>query len=441
MEALRARARDLLAGFWVVPLVTTVAMAGLAFALVAADSAAGPKGISFGFDGDAAAARTILSVVAGSLITVIGLTFSLTIVTLQLVSGQLTPRAMRGMLADRTTQLVAGVFVGVVVYALVVLRSVGGSSEPDALLPSFATTVAIWLTIAALGLLIFFVHHIGVTIQLSTITARLGRQTVAAVERSYPDEAVLEHGDDGAAELVRAWRRHAEPRVVHVGRAGYVRAVALDDIARALPPEARAAVAVCPGDFVTATTPAIELWGVDDAAEDVTSTVTGAIVVADERDLREDVAFGLRQLADIALRAISPGINDPTSAVTAIGYIQAILEQLARRAYPERVQRLDDRTIVRRIVTFAEHVETSFVELGRYAVGDPRVACALLDALDRVGSVAAEANDETRVEAVVATASRVAAPAVESARTTEDADAIRTRLARVMNLQKPAELD
>ncbi len=432
MDGLRARIRDVLAGFWFVPLVTGIALAALALGLVAIDRAAGPEGVSFGFPGDASAARSILSVVAGSLITVVAVTFSLTVVTLQLVSGQFTPRAVRGTLANRTTQLVAGVFVGVVAYALIVLRSVRDrTADSSGELPALATSVAIVLALLALALLVYFVHHIGTTIQVSTMTARIGRQTLATVEKLFRGPFEESTPSGGRDALLSAWRAGAEPVVVHPSRSGYVQVVACADIARALPEGGRAAIAIRPGDFVTASTPGVELWGAEQV-EAVEAAVAKAVVIADERDLRGDVAFGLRQLVDVALRALSPGINDPTSAVTAMGHVQAVLEQLAGRSYPTEELRIDERVVLQRVTDFGEHLSLGLDEVGREASRSPRVACALLDSLAHVARAAARASARDRADAVVAQACRIAAQAVEQAPTPHDADEIRRRLGAVV---------
>jgi uncharacterized membrane protein len=145
-EHVRARLRNLLQGFWFVPGLIAIALGALSFVVISIDRAAGPRGLSGAFDGDASAARSILSTIAGSLITVAGLAFTLTVVTLQLVSSQFTPRALRNFLGDRLNQLTAGSFVGIFLYCLLVLRSVRTRVEgQDGFIPALSVTVAILL--------------------------------------------------------------------------------------------------------------------------------------------------------------------------------------------------------------------------------------------------------------------------------------------------------
>jgi len=150
MERLRRRWSDLRSGLWLFPGLIVAGLVAVAFVAIQLDHTLGDTDVGFG--GGPAAARDVLAAIAGSFVTVAGLTFSLTIVVLQLASSQYSPRILRGFLADRITQLTAGAFIGVFAYALVVLRSV--RSEPDAFVPSLGVSLAILLALAALVVLL-----------------------------------------------------------------------------------------------------------------------------------------------------------------------------------------------------------------------------------------------------------------------------------------------
>ncbi len=205
MQHLLASARNAFASFWLLPFLIAVGFTLVATLLLWIDHR---ESVGIGFSGGAAAARSILAVVAGSLITVTGLAFSLTIVTLQLVSGQFTPRALRGLLSDRVTQVLAGTFVGIVAYSLVVLRSVRDPSADnvDGFVPALATLAAIVFALTALVLLLYFIHHTGTRIQVSSILARLHEQTLATAERVYSNE--YDRGiPDEPSNLLTRWRQ------------------------------------------------------------------------------------------------------------------------------------------------------------------------------------------------------------------------------------------
>jgi uncharacterized membrane protein len=197
-------------------------------------------------------------------------------------------------------------------------------------------------------------------------------------------------------------------------------------------PGLRLHLPVCPGDFVTPQTAIAALWpaGVVGCAD--VQTIRRCVIIRDERDLTQDTALGIRQLTDIALRAISPAANDPTTAVTCIGYLQAVLEQVAGRACPTAVRRFADRqvVVVTRQRTFQEQVE-AFLEIGRYASTDARVAGAVLEAFGRIAEAAAAVKAGDHVALLAAVAAAVAGPAIERAPTDLDRTLLAERLQRV----------
>ncbi|MBA2332761.1 MAG: DUF2254 domain-containing protein [Actinobacteria bacterium] len=429
---LRALWQNLLAGFWFVPGAVAVAFAGLALVLIEVDRKAGPSGIRFGFGGDAGAARDILATIAGSLITVAGLTFSLTIVVLTLISSQFTPRALRGFLADRVNQVTAGAFVGIFLYCLLVLGSVRGEGNGEAFVPALSVTGAIALGFLTLVLLLLFIHHMGQSIQASHIAARVAQGTLAAVDRLHPELYERAHQEDHT-EIVRRWFREGEPESIGAPHAGYVQLIDLDALV-AHAPATRLEVTVRPGDFVTEDSPLVRIWpaGALDAAS--RTSLRRSFAVESERDLREDPSFGIRQLSDIAIKALSPGINDPTTAVTCIGYLQAVLERLAGRAVPPAVHHLEGNAVMvvqRR--SFEEYVDDSLSEIGRYSRENARVVLALLSTLSSVGDAARRPGALERLGVLRELGEAFAEPAVEAAGKERDKHVLRRRLERLLS--------
>jgi uncharacterized membrane protein len=410
---LQTRLRNVLYGFWFVPGAVAAALAVVAVVLVEVDRSA-DRNVGF-FSGEADAARVVLSVVAGSLITVAGLAFSITVLTLQLVSSQYTPRAVRSLMGDRTTQVAAGAFVGIFAYCLLVLRSI----RQD-FVPSLAISGAIVLGLAGLALLLVFIHHFGQSIKVDEICARIARETLSRIEQLYPEP----FGDPEPAPAPF----EGPVRAVHVDRPGWVRTVAIDRLAACLPDARSVEVLVVPGDFVTAAKPVANVrpptaW-VAEAAN--------AFGISRERDLDQDIGFGIRQLADVAVRALSPGVNDPTTAVTCIGYLGALLEQLAGKATPDPDRRFESGLVVRAPgPSFERLVGESFHEIGHFGLDDVRIVSAILDALERVGRVAADVHASDRVAVVESVAAEIAGQALERARPDRERAIIAARAARV----------
>ncbi len=433
---LRARWHDLVDGFWFIPAALALAYVFLALGLIAIDRSAGDGGVDAAFGGDAEAARGILSTIAGSLITVAGLTFSLTIVVLTLVSSQFSTRVVRNLLADRVNQIVAGSFTGLFAFCLIVLRTVRDPPPPEPdFVPALSVTVSIVLALFSLAMLLVFIHHMGTSIQAPQIAARVGRATLAAIEQLYPEP--YGHAVETTGEaLVEEWEADGEPRLVFPKRSGYVREIVLEDIPEHLG-EAGAHVhvhvCVCPGEFITQNQAILAVWLANDLTDDAVEALRRTCHVAKARDLRQDAAYGIRQLADVALKALSPGINDPTTAETCVSYLRAVLEEVAGRASPPDVRVDPDSGIVLvvRRFTFDELVSDAFDEVARYSAANARVAVAVLDALAGVAAVAVQARAYERTTVVLQVGRAAAEAALTEARTERDRAAVQRALERL----------
>jgi len=295
------------------------------------------------------------------------------------------------------------------------------------------------LAAMALLLLLLFIHHMASSIQVSTITARIARSTLATLDRVYPapfGEPVSLGGD----ELVRAWLAEARPHELCVGRPGYVRSVALDELPDLIGPGGRRIhVTVAPGDFVTPAEPVARVWpGGEGEARD--GRLRRAFVIADERDIVQDPGYGLRQLTDIALRALSPGVNDPTTAVTCAGYVTAILERLAGRAFPGEVREFpeQDLIVVVRRPDFSDFVESSLVEISRHAREDTRVLGVLLGALTRIARAAKQAGADERLAGLAEAGRGIARSALEAATSAAEREELELDLERLAEATSPS---
>jgi uncharacterized membrane protein len=377
------RLRHLADGLWLVPGLVVCVFALLGIVVGELERSGRTTNSPFVYSGDASAAATILSTIAGSLITVAGLTFSITIVTLQLVSSQYSPLALRDFLVDRVTQLTAGVFVGVFAFSLLVLRTVSAGAER---VPQVGVTLAIGLAVGALGLLLFFIHHTLSRMRVGRIAADIRRRA----ERVHPTH------EDGS-RLARP--DPAEGASVHASSAGFVVRVDLATLERSLPPGATSVrVHARVGDFVVPGACVLDVT-VAELGRDEAARLADAVVVGDERDMREDEALGLRQLADIALRALSPALDDPTTACTCIGHMTALLQPLSER--PDGSQSLAlrsgsvDVSLAR--VRFDELLEP-LLEVGRRCE-DGRTRSMVLAALETVarGAHAAGCHDNADI--------------------------------------------
>ena len=377
----------------------------LGVVLVEVDSRVDLGGTTYVFQGDGPAARTVLSVIAGSLITVAGLTFSITMVVLQLASSQFSPRILRTFFGDRITQITIGTYVGIFVYSILVLRAVG-SFDQSSFVPRLSVTVASLLGIAAVILLIAFLHHVSQMVQVSQVTAKLTRATLAKIDEIYPES--MGEGDAGSPaayeHLGGQWaQRPFGP--VRALRPGYVQRVSVEDLLAGLGKTAeRAQIMVCPGDFVSIETPIVRIWPAT-SADECRGDVLAAFTVSSERDLDQDVDFGVRQLTDITLKALSPGINDPMTAVTCISYLRSILVRLTERA--DLAVLLDGAhglTLLARRRSYAEHFQSSYLQINRYVAGDAWVAGEMIKGLSACAEIARSTGSIQRLSVLSACA-------------------------------------
>jgi len=283
------------------------------------------------FGGGADAARTVLSAIAGSLITVTSLTFSLTVVTLQLASSQFSPRLLRTFSRDPFVHRTLALFLGTFAYSLVVLRTVRTStnSRPE-FVPKISITVAVVLTLVSVFALVLFLDHLATQIRVETMLDDVhtdASETVRRVLQKRPDQP----GTQGETPTVPP---QAPPTAcpIEVAESGFLVNVDEDELLWA----ACTAVAVVqidgsPGGSLVRGTPLGRSWPVGDApvTEEQQRTLSERVAAAAragrERTAAQDIAYGLRQLTDVATKALSPGINDPTTAVHALGHISELL--------------------------------------------------------------------------------------------------------------------
>lgn len=380
--------RDLLNVFWFIPGLVSLLGPLLALCFLTLDHTIGRAEHFLIFSGGAAEASIILSTLAGSLITVVGLTFSITIVVLQLVASQYTPRALRGFLQDRLTQVVAGGFAAISAYCLIVLTTIQDLSSPAArFLPALSITVAMGLGFLGLVLLLIFIHHAGTVIQVAYITAHLARQTMRAIDlqaQGWMSEAVEEDSPPVPSQHNEGFACLRAPHPGYIQRLALV--TLLKDLHR---PGLSLHLLICPGDFVTEETVIARVWPAE-AADVCRKVLRHCISIEHERDVLQDPRFGMRQLADIALRALSPAVNDPTTAVLCIHYLQAVFERFVRvPPQPHAFHFAHGASVLEiRQPGFQEYLDL-FLELGRYAGGNTRVLTALQTALKQVTEAAA----------------------------------------------------
>ena len=380
------------------------------------------------FGAGAAGARGMLATIAGSMMTVVGVTFSMTLVTLALASSQYTSRVLRNFMSDHATQVVLGIFAGIFTYSLIVLRTIRGGDE-GGFVPSLSVAFSVVLAIGGIGTLIFFIHHIASSIQASSIIASVAKETLAAVDRLFPEEPAQEPTDDEADPALPSLPKQNWQAVMAKGN-GYLQSVDNEALLK-LAMEWKTIVRMDRGigEFIVENTPLASLAMENPPNHDIMSRLRAAYNIDRFRTVHQDCAFGIRQLVDMALHALSPGINDTTTAVMCVDHLTAILARLATRKIPSSRRHEDGELRVISIgQNFAGLVAESFDEIRGNAQGNISIMSRMLGALETIASLT---DNPVRRRVLREQAECIAELAGRTIVAPRDKDRIESRLLRV----------
>jgi uncharacterized membrane protein len=383
---------------WMVPTVEVVAATLLFAGTLYADRAAYRGSFrppAWVLSGSADAARQILTSIAASVITVVGIVFSITIVTLTLASTQFGPRMLRNFIRDRGTQLTLGTFVATFVYCVLVLVSIGPGDHGD-FVPHISITTTFGLALVDLAVLIYFIHHIATQIQLPEVIASIARDLAQAVELQSADNPKRDAGRPENApslgELMDTVENYGA--VIRTPKSGYLQFIRHRTLVRiAARADAVIRLPYRPGHFLVEGRELATVWPAE-AAEHVARYLERAQVTGSYRTLTQDVAFGVDQLVEIAIRALSPAVNDTFTALTCVDWLGDSLCKIARVWAPTEAHR--DRSGVIRVisdqVSYERLVQRAFEKIRQASRGMPAVMIRQLEALTTIMEQTTEAN-------------------------------------------------
>ncbi len=370
---------------WLVPAVEVLIAALLFVGTYALDRAA-YDGVfrvpGWAISGSADAARQILTAIAAAIITVVGVVFSIVIVALTLTSTQFGPRMLRNFIRDRGTQFTLGTFVATFVYAILALGSIGPGAHGD-FVPHISITVMLGLMVADLAVLIYFLHHIAIQIQLPQVIAGIAGDLAQAIELQAGDPTV---GAGAQLATLLIADMDGPGGDVAAPRSGYLQYIQHRTLVR-IAAEKGAVIHVRyrPGHFLVQGGPYATVWPAS-AAEQVARELARAHVTGPYRTLAQDVAFGVDQLVEICIRALSAAVNDTFTALTCIDWIGDSLCKVTGRWQPTRVYR-DAAGAVRLIsteITYERLVQRAFEKVRQAGRGMPAVLIRQLDALAKI---------------------------------------------------------
>jgi uncharacterized membrane protein len=373
---------------WLIPAIESVAAVGLFALTLSIDYAASRHAVtlpSWVISGSPDAARQILAALAAAIITVVGVVFSIILVVLTLASTQFGPRMLRTFIRDRGTQLTLGTFVATFVYSVLVLISIGST-----FVPHLSVTVAVAATAVDLGVLIYFIHHTATAIQLPAVIASIARDLAGAIDAETAGPSPQDRLVNGPSlELLQA-RLDREGRVVASPAGGYLRFVRHATLVRiAAAHDAVIRLHYRPGHFLTHGHPMATVWP-PEAAKTIAHQLERVHITGPLRTLSQDIAFGIDQLVEIGIRALSPAVNDTFTALTCVDWIGDSLCKIAVEWHPSNCYR-DGHGEIRLItapVSYERLVQRSFEKIRQAASGMPAVLIRQLDALYKIMAVA-----------------------------------------------------
>ncbi len=374
--------------YWFIPTLMAASSIILAFAILTSDRTGGTPNWWWIYTGGTDGARSLLSSVAGSMVSVVATAFSITIVALQLASSNFGPRLLRNFMQDTGNQIVLGTFIATFIYCLLVLRTIHGEGDGYSFfVPQLSVTVATVLAIASIGVLIYFIHHASTIIQAAHVITQVSGDLDKTIDRLFPEQI----GQNSAkkpwqvGEIPANFEEEASP--VKATADGYLQAIDDDELMK-ITRKYNLLVRVTnrPGKFIIKGSDLALVLPGKRVDRELTKLINDAFIVGKERTEYQDAEFPINQLVEIALRAISPAVNDPFTAIRCIDRLSAGLSRIAQRDFPSpyRYDGEHNLRVIVEVATFEGLVNSAFNQIRQYGYTDVAVTIRLLEAIARI---------------------------------------------------------
>ena len=406
---------NLASSYWFIPSVMTLGAIALSLGVTQLDALVGGdwiEGASWLYANKPSGARALLSTVAGSMIGVAGVSFSITVASVVYASGQYGPRLLTNFMSDRGNQITLGTFIATYIYCLLVLRTIRASDEvpsggalPEdfatAFVPHIAMLTAVGLALASVAVFIYFIHHIPKSIHVSNVIAEVGEELQSKIDTLFP--ARIGEGTPGEDALESNEVRttmpenfHASAEAIKADASGYIQGIdgtALLNLASQQ--DLLLLVSHRPGDFVSPGDPLVLAWPSSRIKEGTHGRLRLAFAWGRQRTARQDTRFLFNELVEIAARALSPGVNDPFTAMGCLDWLGGALKSLAERDIPSANRYDEDGAlrVVAEATLYKEFIEHVFAQLRPYLAADRNAA---LHALEIIGQVGRRVTDDDR---------------------------------------------
>jgi len=391
------------ANFWFLPALMAVGAMLLAFVTITIDrvwiemEGVWPLLI---YSGGPEGAGRVLGAIAGSMMTVAGVVFSITIVVLSLASSQFGPRLIKNFMEVKSNQIVLGTFVATFIYSILVLHSVNGE-QGERFVPHLSVSIDVVLSVVSLGVLIHFIHTISQSIRAENIIARVRHDLARAIDRIFPRETrpeALSAGGRSPEDYVIPTTCDRDACQIKAEQSGYLQAVDEEALMTiAVQENLLVHLGYRPGEFITAGSNLVTVWPGYEVNASLSRRLNAILILGAERTLEEDVEYAISQLAEIAVRALSPGINDPITANTCIDWLGVTLSQLTKRKMPashlfDKGNRL---RVIRKTFNFEGMLDAAYNMIRQNSRTVEAVSIHLLEALATIADQTIREADRT----------------------------------------------
>ena len=381
----------LISTLWFVPSLLVVSGALLAFLFIGVDYTIGEK---FGyhprfFGIQPAGARDLLAVIATSTLTIAVTAFSITIVALTLASTQYSPRILRNFMRDMSNQIVLGILVGIFAYCIVVLRTIQEDVDKNnGFVPSFAVFFGIILGFAGVGSLIYFIHHVATSIQATSIISSIAGETINEIKEHFPSDEDSQKLDEQTLELLGS-ENYFE---ITAAKTGYVQNVDAQELIKSAEKhDLIIKLTKSIGQFTIEGMPILDVYASRKdfvLSEKLAAHFRKHYEIDDYRTVEGDIAFGLRQIVDIALKALSPAVNDTTTGVICVDYLTAVMVSLAKRPSCPSYHFSDGKLrLIMQQQKFEDFFDLAFDQIRQNAGGNVAIILRQLNSLDVLSKI------------------------------------------------------
>ena len=381
-------------------------------------------------------ARVILSTIAGSMITVAGTVFSITIVTLTLASNQFGPKLLRNFMQSTVNQVVLGSFISTFVYCLCALGTIEPAGKVG-YVPSLSVNFAVVLAMFNVGILIYFIHHVSTSIQVETVLSSVNKALISSIEDYFPERSSESDSNaKGRGEETLVSTTSGNSETVTATGYGYLQAIdksAFESFAR--DNELTLKVEQKTGAYIASGMLLVTIYYDKQLSNEICNQLRDAFLLGSERTSEQDVEYSIHQLVAIAVRALSPGINDPFTALACIDYLGSVVCRIANREFPSENSYNPQQQIlvIYKTVTFAGIVSAAFDEIRRYSLDKAEILIRLLEVFHHSMTLC---GDLEQKDVLLRHAHRVHKSGLENLLEESDKQALDSQYQKILDQQK-----